>query len=130
MCGPSPHVKTSRTLVAYFPALRDCPTTDIPFRDVRLPRNHFGPCFRARGCGVRDGVEDVLVRRVQSKKSTQTTLCRRGRDLTYLAERSVDFPSTPGIGGTGIVLTASSGLSASPSGMGNTNMFVDVTIIT
>jgi len=49
--------------------------------------------------------------------------------LVYLAERNVDFPSTPGIGGTGMVLVASKSLSALPSGMGKTTMLVDVTTI-
>jgi len=46
-----------------------------------------------------------------------------------LAERSMDFPSTPGIGGAGMVLIASKSLSALPSGMGKAIMFVDVTIM-
>lgn len=41
----------------------------------------------------------------------------------------MNFPSTPGIGGTGIVLIASRDFSAAPPGMGKTMMFADVTMM-
>lgn len=54
--------------------------------------------------------------------------CHQCTGSTYLAERRVNFPSTPAIGGTGIVLMASRGCSASPFGMGKTMRFADVTM--
>jgi len=66
---------------------------------------------------------------MESKEYVRTTFYCQDAGFTYLAERSVNFPSTPGIGGTGMVLVASRGLSALPSGMGKTMMLVDVTIM-
>lgn len=70
----SPYVKTRCALVANFPALRNLPAVKIPFRNVRLSRSHFGPCFRARGSCVRNGVQDVLIKGVESKESIETML--------------------------------------------------------
>ena len=68
----SPDIKTCHTPVTDLPALHDLPVAYIPLRDVRLSRRHFGPCFHTRDCSVRNGVEDVLVRGVQSEGRTQT----------------------------------------------------------
>lgn len=121
----SPYIKTCHTPITDFPALRDLPVVYVPLRDIRLSGSHFGSCFRTWGRGVRNGVEDVLVRGVQSEGRTQTALQSEGMGFTYLAERSVDFPSTPGNGGAGTVFVGFRGPSVLPSGMGKTIIFVD-----
>lgn len=65
---------------------------------------------------------------MQSKEYIQTTFQHKETKFTYLAERSVDFPSTPDIGGTGMVLAVFRGSSELPPGMGKTIIFVDVTM--
>ena len=63
---------------------------------------------------------------MEPKECVQTTSYHQGAGSVYLAERNVDFPSTPGIGGTDVVLMTSRGFSESPSGMGKTMMLADV----
>lgn len=66
---------------------------------------------------------------MESRGYVQAIVWDRGAGFTRLAERNVGFPSTPGIDGTGVVLIASRGFPALPSGMGKTRMFVDVTMM-
>jgi len=66
---------------------------------------------------------------MEPEEYIQTTFRYQSTSFARLAERNVDFPSTPGIGGAGMVLITSRGLSGLPSGMGKTMIFADVMMI-